>query len=203
MPRIVENPLSQPVPANAQKRPLSKLWYKNYMVWIFVIGLPLFVVVACIWFVFYSVKIEDSTVRDDWYMDGKTLYADVSKDKLAHDLGLTGQMTFNIEDPNVKILTLLVNLKLTVPTQDKFTPPNELLVEISHATQKSKDRDFVVKKLSDGSYGGKVALDDSEGKYYIVVHDPANSWRLRAVEHLPTAKMIVFKPLKAFDEKKK
>lgn len=183
------------------KQPISKLWYKNYMVWVFVIGLPLFVVVACVWFVFYSVKIEDPTVRDDWFMDGKTLYADVSKDKLAHDLGLTGQMTFKIEDPNIKILTSLVNLKLTVPTQDKFTPPNELLVEISHATQKSKDRDFVVKKLSDGSYGGKVALDDTEGKYYIIVHDPKNTWRLRAVEQLPTAKMIVFKPLKAFDIK--
>lgn len=182
-------------------KPISKLWYKNYMVWIFVIGIPVFVVVACIWFVFYSIQIQDSTVRDDWYMDGKTLYADVSKDKLAHDLGLTGQMTFKIEDPNVKILTSLVNLKLTVPTQDKFTPPNELMVEISHATQKAKDRDFVVKKLADGSYGGKVALDDSEGKYYIVVHDPKNSWRLRTVEHLPTAKVIDFKPLTAFDKK--
>ena len=49
-------------------------WYKNYMVIIFVIGLPLFVVVACIWFVFYSVQIKDTVVRDDWYMDGKTLY---------------------------------------------------------------------------------------------------------------------------------
>lgn len=174
-------------------KPISKLWYKNYMVWVFVIGFPLFVVVACIWFVFYSVKIEDPTVRDDWFMDGKTLYADVSKDKLAHDLGLTGNMTIGSNQA--------VNFKINAPAQDKFTPPNELMVEISHATQKDKDRDFVVKKLSDGSYGGKVALDDSKGKYYIIVHDPKNTWRLRAVEQLPTAKAIAFKPLKAFDKK--
>ena len=186
---------------NTAKKPPSKLWYKNYMVWIFVIGFPLAMVITCIWFLFYSIKVEDPVVRDDWFMDGKTLYADVSKDKLAHDLGLTGQMTFKIEDPNVKILTSLVNLKLTVPTQDKFIPPNELMVEISHATQKSKDRDFVIKKLSDGSYGGKVALDDSEGKYYIVVHDPKNTWRLRAIAHLPTTKAITFEPLKSFDKK--
>ena len=56
--------------SSTSNQSISKLWY-NYMVWIFVIGLPLFVVVACIWFVFYSVRIQDSTVRDDWYMDGK------------------------------------------------------------------------------------------------------------------------------------
>lgn len=162
------------------------------MVWIFVIGLPLFVVVACIWFVFYSVRIQDSTVRDDWYMDGKTLYADVSKDKLAHDLGLTGQMLISHQ---------AVNFKLEAPASDKFNAPEQLAVEISHATQKQKDRDIIVKRLSDGSYAGNVQLDPSKGKYYIVVHDPANSWRLRAIEELPMEKSIKFKPLTAFDKK--
>lgn len=183
-------------------KPISKLWYKNYMVWVFVIGFPLFVVVACIWFVFYSVKIEDPTVRDDWFMDGKTLYADVSKDKLAHDMGLSGQLLLvKDNDPTIKIQPYTVNFSLNVPMQTNFTSPDDLMVEISHATQSSKDRDFLVKKLSDGSYGGKVALDDSKGKYYIIVHDPKNTWRLRAVEQLPTAKAIAFKPLKAFDKK--
>ena len=178
--------------SSTSNQSISKLWYKNYMVWIFVIGLPLFVVVACIWFVFYSVRIQDSTVRDDWYMDGKTLYADVSKDKLAHDLGLTGQMMISHQ---------AVNFKLEAPASDKFKAPEQLAVEISHATQKQKDRDIIVKRLSDGSYAGNVQLDPSKGKYYIVVHDPANSWRLRAIEELPMAKSIEFKPLTAFDKK--
>lgn len=172
---------------------VSKLWYKNYMVWIFVIGLPLFVVVACIWFVFYSVKIQDSTVRDDWYMDGKTLYADVSKDKLAHDLGLSGMM--RIQDNHA------IHFMLDVPKSDQFTPPEQLTVEISHATQKDKDRDLVVRRLSDGSYGGQVVLDTSHNKYYIVVHDAKNSWRLRTSQELPSTKPITFKPLAAFDKK--
>ena len=73
----------------------SAPWYKNYMVTIFVIGLPAVVVVACIFFVFFSVKHKDATVRDDWYMDGKTLYQDASKDQLAHDLGAHGVMRFD------------------------------------------------------------------------------------------------------------
>lgn len=158
------------------------------------IGFPLFAVVACLYFLMYSIKIEDPVVRDDWYMDGKTLYADVSKDKLAHDLGLTGQMT---------ITTQSVNFTLDAPASDKFKAPEQLAVEISHATQKQKDRDFIVKRLSDGSYGGHVQLDPSKGKYYIVVHDPANSWRLRAIEEFPTSKAINFKPLTAFDKQPK
>lgn len=178
-------------PSPTSNQPISNVWYKNYMVWIFVIGFPLFAVVACIYFLFYSIKIEDPVVRDDWYMDGKTLYADVSKDKLAHDLGLTGQMTMNQQS---------VTFNLAAPAGDNLKAPEQLAVEISHATQKQKDRDFIVKRLSDGSYGGTVQLDPTPGKYYIVVHDPANSWRLRAIQELLMTKAISFKPLTAFDK---
>ncbi len=86
--------MSTPTPTPSFKHQDSQPWYKNYMVVIFVIGMPAFVVIACIWFVYYSYQIRDSVVRDDWYMDGKTLYHDVSRDKLTHDLGLHGKMQF-------------------------------------------------------------------------------------------------------------
>jgi uncharacterized protein len=81
-------------PAPNFKHQDSQPWYKNYMVVIFVIGMPAFVVIACLWFVYYSYQIRDSVVRDDWYMDGKTLYHDVSRDKLTYDLDLHGKMQF-------------------------------------------------------------------------------------------------------------
>ncbi|ELA08113.1 hypothetical protein MOMA_06116 [Moraxella macacae 0408225] len=170
-------------------QPISKLWYKNYMVWIFVIGLPVFVVIACIFFIIYSVQIKDSVVRDDWYMDGKTLYADVSKDKLAHDLGLNGVM--DIQQNHV-------NFQLHAPTQD-FHIPDELKIEISHATQVQKDRDLTLKHLANGKFSGMVDFDPDAGKYYIIVHNPENSWRLRSTHILPTDKKIDFKPLTSFD----
>lgn len=181
------NPTTQP---KNSKQPISKLWYKNYMVWIFVIGLPVVVVIACIFFIIYSVQIKDSVVRDDWYMDGKTLYADVSKDKLAHDLGLNGAMHIQKNQ---------VNFQLHTPPQN-FSMPNELKVEISHATQVQKDRDFTLKHSANGNFSGTVELDQSAGKYYIIVHNPENSWRLRSVQTLPTDKKIDFKPLTSFDE---
>lgn len=168
-------------------------WYKNYMIMVFVIGMPLFVVLSCIYLVFYAVQNADSTVRDDWYMDGKTLYADVSKDKLAYDMGLSGTMTI---DP-----TGMVNFTLNPPTKTtQFQPPSTLAVNISHATKKDKDRDITL-TLKGGQYQGKVSLDKDVGKYYIVVHDEANTWRLRSIAKLPTTASLSFTPLEAFDSK--
>lgn len=164
------------------------------MVWIFVIGLPVFVVIACIWFVFYSVQIKDSVVRDDWYMDGKTLYADVSKDKLAYDLGLSGKLSIDNQTVNFILNNQSPNFEL----------PKELSVQISHATQIKKDRDFTL-TLSNPSqqlYTGKVEMDNEKGKYYIMIKNPENSWRLQRVQEFPTQETIVLNPLKTFEEKR-
>lgn len=171
-------------------KPISKLWYKNYLVWIFVIALPLLVVLGCVGFVVYSVRIQDSVVRDDWYMDGKTLYADVSKDKLAHDLGLSGQLTLHSPD---------AQFVLNAPLNSTFVPPQTLNVQISHATQIQKDRDFVMTKTPEGAYHGKVTLDNVQGKYYLIIRDPQNTWRLQTRAQLPSPNAVVFQPLKAFD----
>lgn len=166
-------------------------WYKNYMVTVFVIGLPLIMVLLCIYLVVYSVKNADTTVRDDWYMDGKTLYADASKDKLAYDMGLSGTMMIDA--------TGNVNFILNPATNtSQFQPPATLDVNISHATDKSKDQDIKL-TLNADQYQGKVHLTGEVGKYYLVVHDEANTWRLRSIAKLPTTTTLPFKPLEAFD----
>lgn len=164
------------------------------MVWIFVIGLPVFVVIACIWFVFYSVQIKDSVVRDDWYMDGKTLYADVSKDKLAYDLGLSGELSIDNQT---------VNFILKNKSSD-FNPPKELNVQISHATQIQKDRDFTLtlSNPNQNLYTGQIEMDKDKGKYYIMIKNPENTWRLQRVQEFPTQNMIVLNPLNTFEEKR-
>lgn len=176
-------------------------WYKNYMVIIFVIGLPLFVVVACIWFVFYSVQIKDSVVRDDWYMDGKTLYQDVSRDKLSSDLDLKGDMVFEKDGT--------VTFSLDYPKQSlesgkllDGTPvyyPDELTLSISHATDIDKDRDAILKHTDGNIYKAEIELDQLESKYYVQVSNEGKlDWRLRQVGKLPQDK-IHFEPLKSFD----
>ena len=175
-------------------------WYKNYMVVIFVIGLPAFVVVACIFFVYYSYQIRDSVVRDDWYMDGKTLYHDVSRDKLTHDLDLHGKMQFANNGDIVFYLNYpeqsLQSGKLLNGTP--LTYPEKLELSISHATDIKKDRDVVLQHQGDNKYSAQVDLDPLKAKYYLQVsHDGEYDWRMQDVAKLPSSE-VNFNPLPVF-----
>ena len=180
----------------------SQPWYKNYMVVIFVIGLPAFVVVACIFFVYYSYQIRDSVVRDDWYMDGKTLYHDVSRDKLTYDLDLHGQMQFsdtgeivfylNYPEQSLQSGTLL--------NGEPVTYPDTLNLSISHATDIKKDRDVVLEHQGANKYTAQADIDPLKAKYYLQVSNEGNNdWRMRDVAKLPRA-AVSFDPLPVFEK---
>lgn len=175
-------------------------WYKNYMVIIFVIGLPAFVVIACIYFVYYAFQIQDSVVRDDWYMDGKTLYHDVSRDKLTYDLDLHGKMQFKDNGEVTFYLNYpessLQSGKLT--NGEAVTYPDELALSISHATDIKKDRDVVLQHQSGNKYKGQVSIDPLKAKYYLQVsHDGKDDWRMQDVAKLPRPE-VSFDPLAVF-----
>lgn len=176
-------------PNNPAKQP----WYKNYLLVVFVIGLPAFVVVACLFFIVFAVKIKDTTVRDDWYMDGKTLYQDASKDQLAYDLALHGVMRFHDD----KVVFELGQDSRRAKAD--FKPPATLNAKISHATDKNKDRDFTLSRGTDGHYHGTTTIDALSAKYYLHVQDEQEQWRLVHSQKLP-AQNVVFNPLASFEQ---
>lgn len=187
-------------PSPSFKHQDSQPWYKNYMVVIFVIGMPAFVVIACLWFVYYSYQIRDSVVRDDWYMDGKTLYHDVSRDKLTYDLDLRGKMqftsdgdiTFYLDYPQQSLQTgKLLN-------GEPLTYPDTLELSISHATDVKKDRDVVLEHQQGNKYSAKVDIDSVKAKYYLQVsNDGEDDWRMQDVARLPRSE-VSFDPLPVF-----
>lgn len=183
----------------SQNRPSA--WYKNPFMTVFVVGLPALVVVVCIFFIIFSIKIQDSTVRDDWHMDGKTLYQDATRDKLAHDLGLTGVMRFDGDQVSFELNYPKHSLELgKLNNGDTLSYPEILKVSISHATDKNKDKDFDIKHIKDNLYQGQISLDDTPAKYYLQVsHSNPKNWRLIRSQKLP-AKNVAFAPLSAFDE---
>lgn len=189
-------------PASNFKHQDTQPWYKNYMVVIFVIGMPAFVVVACIFFVYYSYQIRDSVVRDDWYMDGKTLYHDVSRDKLTYDLDLHGEMQFadngdvvfylNYPEQSLKSGKLLNGNPLAYP--------EKLDLSISHATDIKKDHDVVLQHVEGNKYSAQVDIDPLKAKYYLQVSsDGKDDWRMQDVAKLPRSK-VSFDPLPVFAE---
>ncbi len=187
-------------PSPSFKHQDSQPWYKNYMVVIFVIGMPAFVVIACLWFVYYSYQIRDSVVRDDWYMDGKTLYHDVSRDKLTYDLDLRGKMqftsngdiTFYLDYPQQSLQTgKLLN-------GEPLTYPDTLELSISHATDVKKDRDVVLEHQQGNKYSATVDIDSVKAKYYLQVsNDGKDDWRMQDVARLPRSE-VSFNPLPVF-----
>lgn len=185
---------------DSQNAPKRNVWYTNYMVWVFVIGLPIFVMVSCIFFIMYAAKIKDSTVRDDWYMDGKALYQDASKDQLAYDLGVSGIMRFDGEQVTFELNYPPEALSTGQLPTGALNYPKTLAVVISHATDKSRDRDFVLAYQQDNVYTGTVALDLSvPSRYYVQVspEDGNDKWRLMHAQRLP-ASAIRLEPLPAF-----
>lgn len=187
-------------PAPNFKHQDSQPWYKNYMVVIFVIGMPAFVVVACLWFVYYSYQIRDSVVRDDWYMDGKTLYQDVSRDKLTYDLDLHGEMQF-ADDGEISFYLNYPEQSLQSGQLLNGTPltyPDKLALSISHATDIKKDRDVVLQHQEGNKYSAKVDIDPIKAKYYLQVSsDGQEDWRMQDVAKLPRS-VVTFNPLPVF-----
>lgn len=182
-------PTSNSIPTQAN------IWYKNYMVIIFVIGLPLIVVIGCIFFVIHAFNIKDTPVRDDWYMDGKSLYQDASKDKLAHDLKLSAIMRLDGTPEHYEVHFELKSLHA-------INYPATLTARISHATDKTKDRDFTLTHAGNNIYTGTFSLDPLPAKYYLNISNDGKDgevWRLTHSQKLP-AQNIVFLPLSAFDE---
>ena len=170
--------MSAATPHTNTKKANANVWYKNYMVIVFVIGLPLIVVIGCIFFIIHAFNIKDSPVRDDWYMDGKSLYQDASKDKLAHDLGLSGIMRLDGTPDDYAV-------RFELKSAQNMNYPTTLHVKVSHATDKDKDRDFVLTHKSDNIYTGKFTLDPLPAKYYLnITNDNSTTktatdlWRL-------------------------
>lgn len=179
----------------------TNVWYKNPILLVFVIGLPVLVVVCCVFFVFFAVHVQDSTVRDDWYMDGKALHQDASLDVNANTIGAGGVMHF-LQDKTVFELKFLQDVAY----------PDALYVSVSHATDKSKDFDFIMQHVQAGEYAAAVMMPPIAAKYYVQIKpaplqhsDDAShaynhaSWRLIQSVRLP-AKHIAFAPLAAFKD---
>lgn len=176
-------------------------WYKNYML-VMVLGLPAIMVVICIIFVVWSIKVQDSTVRDDWYMDGKALFQDASLDQRAYDIGVAGimrltgkQVTFDLNYPKEAVSSG------RLATGAPVSYPKRLHVLISHATNKEFDREFELVWTHDNHYAGEVVMSDIAAKYYLTIKPmdlpDDKAWRLITHEKLP-ANHVVFVPLQSF-----
>lgn len=155
--------------------PNSKPWYKHPHLWL-VICLPIISVVVSLSFARTAFINKADIVRDDWYMDGKTLQQDMSRDTVAAQANLHAKISI---DPRGQVDVLL--------THAANTPvPPQLDLYFFHPIKSEKDHQISLNRLEDGHYQGQLDAELLKPSNYHVELD-GHLWRLSSRVDLPIA----------------
>jgi hypothetical protein len=156
--------------------PDQKPWYKHAYLWL-VILLPVLAVTVSLWFVTVAFSHQDDVVRDDWYMDGKTLQQDLSRDTVAAQAGLSAQFQIDAQGN--------INATLTSAQAD-FSWPATLELSLFHPVHASQDQQVTLSGTAiAGQYSGSLqALPQLTGKYHAELANKT-VWRLQGDVVLP------------------
>lgn len=155
-----------------ESNPESVPWYKQFWPWV-IIALPLASVIAGLSTLFIAVQNQDALIVEKWQKDGKTIYADNSRMKMASRLGLRGKMSFD---------SLTGEIFLDLYSDNKnFNYPKVLLLKIVHPTLASKDQNIMLSATNLNRYRGQLdmALDMHK---VIYISDEKDSWQIK-IEH--------------------
>lgn len=171
-------------PSPTPNQPTEKAWYRHAYLWL-VILLPLLAVVVSISFARTAFLNKDDIVRDDWYMDGKTLQQDLSRDRYAQQAGFSAQL---LNQANQK-------LQVQMQAQRPTAWPALLWLNLYHPTHAKNDLKIILRQTSDGQYEGQLPANWAglSGKYHLELED-GDTWRLQSDAHLPLSQLQL-KPL--------
>ncbi|MEC7121091.1 MAG: FixH family protein [Pseudomonadota bacterium] len=161
-----------PPKSSAQRQ--NKPWYRHPHLWL-VILLPLLSIVVSLSFVTTAFKNQVDVVRDDWYMDGKALQQDMSRDTTAAEANLIAQ--FQLSPTGQIDLTLSANQGTAIPPQ--------LSLNFYHPIRAEKDHQIALQRREDGHYQGQLDAELLKPSNYHVELD-GHLWRLSGRIDLPT-----------------
>lgn len=147
-------------------------WYRFPLVWMLIV-IPMSAVVGGITTLVLAIESDDGLVNDDYYTYGKQINLVLARDHAATALGLHSKINFDI-DAN----STTVNLA----SRSNATLPDEVTMELLHATRAGFDRTLILQRTADGKYYGllpKLALG------HWVVELSTKEWRLSGDLYLP------------------
>ncbi len=158
---------------NTPLRTDTKPWYKHPHLWL-VICLPIISVVVSISFARTAFLNKSDVVRDDWYMDGKALQQDMSRDTVAAAANLHAKVSISPQG-QVKVL-LTHDANLAVPPQ--------LDLYFFHPIKAEKDHKISLKRREDGDFAGQLDAELLKAGNYRIELD-GHLWRLSSRIDLP------------------
>lgn len=147
-----------------QNRP----WYSFPLVWM-MISIPFSAVIMGVVMIWLAVDTNDGLVVDDYYKQGLEINRLISRDKKAAELGLKATVNFNND---AKLI------KLHFAKGQLASYPENLQLNLQHATRANSDIAVSLDHGIDDQYIGHVNRALTEGIWYFVLVD--KDWKLSA-----------------------
>jgi hypothetical protein len=118
-------------------------WHEP-LVWL-VFGIPALTVVAGLITVWIAVQRADSNVAEDYYKRGLAINRSLEREARAQALGLVAEVS------------LTADRVLTVRLSGKVSPPESIMLTLTHPVHAEQDRRVVLQRGTDGLYRGSTA----------------------------------------------
>jgi len=153
-------------------------WYKQFWPWFIIFLLALSVVLG-LSLLTVSILKGDSLVVDNYYDAGKGINTALDREKLAKQLQLTAQVSFD-DESGIAEVTLTGNSR-----------PAQLTLSLISPTQPEKDRRIVMQPAEGKLYRGNMQ-DSVQGRRFVelIGQEGGKDWRLFEEETLVTGKPV-------------
>ncbi len=154
--------------------PPARPWYREGMVWM-LIAIPLAAVIMGLITLGLAVSTDDGLVTDDYYRRGLAINKDLERDRAAVLYQMSALLELDQEHN-----TLRVGLR----SGQSIPLPDDLSVDLYHATRQGFDRSMLLQKQGAGEYRA-VLPDMVPGRWYVQLS--AENWRLNGSVLFPDA----------------
>lgn len=156
-------------------------WYRVPIVWL-LIAVPLSAVAGGFTTLWLALRSNDGLVVDDYYRRGMEINRDLDRDRAAAARGVKARVQLDDARREMRI-----DLNLPAPQR-----PQQLRVQLLHATRQGYDRRFMAAPGGDGAY--RVPLTGlAPGHYYVQL--AAGDWRLVGSLRFPNEAQADIVPL--------
>ena len=156
-------------------------WYRQFWPWL-LISIPAATVVAGFATIWLATKEPVALVHDDYYQEGLSVIRDLSMDRVANELNLSTQLSFDSSAHS------------TVAVVSGQYRGTELKLAFIHPVKISLDQSIMLQKQADGSFRGPlpVTLD----RWYLELENAgsAASWRLKGEIDLRKSHTVLLQP---------
>ena len=144
-------------------------WYRHRWPWLLMLG-PFIVIVAAMITLWLALRSNDGLVADDYYKQGLAVNQVTSRDRLAVELGVGGDVALDADRRLIRVLLRRGRLA---------EMPAVLVLKLSHPTRSGFDHSFRLQRDDSGSYSAAFTGDLS-GRWHVSLEDEGRLWRLAA-----------------------